>query len=77
MPYEELGEIAELGDGKVGGQRCLSAFLSNNSDAYERKKDTRQRRRQIGKSEERAYQRPQLGSLTHRFLHHQYSRHAF
>lgn len=34
MPQEELGEVAELGDGEIGSQGCLLPFFSDNPDTY-------------------------------------------
>jgi hypothetical protein len=32
MPEKKLGKEAELGDGKVGGERCLFALFSDNAE---------------------------------------------
>lgn len=34
VPEEELGQVAELVHGEVGGERRLFAFLSDDTDTY-------------------------------------------
>ena len=33
VPDEQLGQMMELGDGEVGGERGLSTFFADNADA--------------------------------------------
>ena len=71
VPDQELGEVAELVDGEIGGERGLTSLLADDADTWERgvsriKSSEKRHHTQLHVHEQGGTARTDIGGLNHR-----------